>query len=207
MSSENILVAVVTCGMRKRYADAQRKTWAQHAWFGDVRFFLAKQTREPEADEVFLEVDDEYGSLPKKVQAVHRWACDNGYDWVLKLDDDVLLFPTRVIRPKGGYAGWIQEPQGGFVYCAGMAYWLARREMEIMADAPIAETVTGEDLWTGIILQAHGVKPESILPHLQWFGKEKSRKNGLPPNWRARLANAYVAGEFGPDELVQAYVY
>jgi hypothetical protein len=199
----DLLFAIVTCEARKDQADAQRETWVKDVIRADVRFFLAKQDRPALPDEVFLDVDDGYASLPAKVREISRWADKQGYLRLLKLDDDVVLFPGRMIEPQGHYAGWKQEPASDN-WCSGLAYWLSRDAMRAVAQAELTD-VTAEDRWTGKALRAAGFTVESAQG-IQWFGSSALRRE-LPPNWRGRMCSAFVAGEFNPKELKQVYVY
>src|SRR5579864_1077075 len=94
------LVAIVTCHKDKfiEQAEIQRQTWVPLcAKYGiDVKFFLGQSTRAPREDEVYLDVDDGYAGLPAKVQAMLAWAVAQGYDYILKTDDDVYIVPGRL---------------------------------------------------------------------------------------------------------------
>jgi hypothetical protein len=164
----------------------------------DVRFFLGQPEREALSGEVFLQAPDDYYSLPYKVRELSRWALANGYERLLKLDDDALLFPNRVIVPSSHCVGWMQ-PCGD--YCAGFAYWLSRRAMEVVANADIPEGMHSEDRWTGAVLAAAGIKPEPMPARsLYWVGRNRPLVLD-----RQRLRYAYVAGEFTPEEMVQVF--
>src|SRR5271156_6236369 len=104
-----ILIAVVTCEKFKARADEQRATWVPRIQSADVRFFLAKQDRDPLPDEVFLDVSDDYNSLPSQVRAMFRGAGANGYQKVMKLDDDTYVHPDRMMAnvPPQDYAGFL----------------------------------------------------------------------------------------------------
>jgi hypothetical protein len=88
-----ILVAVVTCHKFRSRADAQRETWIKDMRGADLRFFLGEGGDAERPDEVILPVRDDYRSLPQKCKLVFQWALDNGYDWCVKIDDDVYLRP------------------------------------------------------------------------------------------------------------------
>jgi hypothetical protein len=201
--SEKLLIAIASCESRKDQADAQRESWVKDVSTADVKFFLGRQEREPLSDEIFLDVGDDYASLPAKVREISRWALANDYRALIKVDDDVIVFPTRIIEPKADYAGWKQEPASAN-YCAGMCYWLSRKAMAVMADAELTGDIA-EDRWTGKTLLAAGIHAQP-WPKIQWFGKITSRKE-LPSNTRARLSSSFVAGEFRPQELREMYRY
>ena len=89
------LLAIVSCHSREDFSDAVRSTWLPLVPQGlDVRFFRGRgATREPLADEIFLDCDDSYEGLPNKVQEIVRCAHSHEYDFVLKCDDDVVVKP------------------------------------------------------------------------------------------------------------------
>jgi hypothetical protein len=193
-----VLVAVVTCESRRRFADAQRSAWVPHVKWGTVRFFLARQDRHPLPDEVFLDVPDDYAGLPEKVQAVSRWAC-NDWDNLLKLDDDVCLFPNRVLLPREHYAGWVHSN-----FCSGLGYWLDRDAMNVIAQAvlpPQPRPLLAEDRWTRATLAAAGIRATSLRKFdVYWVGRNRPL---VLDQQRIRLAS--IAGEFTPEEMKQFY--
>lgn len=201
-----VLIAVIGCAKRFVQMEAQRATWVKDSRF-DVRFFLARQSREPLADEVFLDVDDSYLALPEKVRAANQWAYEQDYHLMLKTDDDTVIFPTRIVLPQGHYTGWKQEPQDGLRWCSGLAYWTSRHCMQLIANAEITPQDQYEDRWVGSVLAKAGIEAQAI-PHggIQWCGRvEKGRQKPLPPNIKAILSRAYVAGEFTAEAMAQAY--
>ena len=211
VAERRILIGVMACDKRREQTAAQRETWLKDVVGADVMFFLGRQDRDPLPDEVFLDVLDDYDSLPAKARAISRWTLEQScYDWLLKLDDDTVLFPGRMPDPRlsgkrwPDYSGWKQSPQGSHSFCAGMAYWLSRRAMSVIAQAEFNEE-TAEDRWTGKALLDAGIRAESC-PKIQWFGKVASRGD-LPGNTKARLSSSWVAGEFSAKELRHAYFY
>jgi hypothetical protein len=179
-----ILFAVVTCHRRTYAAEAQHHihknqentnvAWVKNTWYPDaagksvdVRFFYgAGGNRPPLTDEVFLDVGDDYYSLVPKVRAVIQWAYDGGYDWLLKLDDDVY------VNVEGTLAGFVPADYRGTLregqvmqygtseltcqYACGPAYWLSRRAMKAILDSPIPATPY-EDRATGYMLIQAGI--------------------------------------------------
>lgn len=180
--------------------------------FGDVRGRRAEYANEIEpvtmpyetGDEVFLDVGDDYQSLPSKVQQMAVWSQQNNYDLTLKTDDDVMLWPTRVVVPKGHYTGWKQEPTKGVSHCAGIGYWFSRDSAKVISTAKLTAQ-SAEDRWVGEVLSAAGMRAEQIASGgLQWVGKIGTRR---PQNIRAILRRAYIAGEFTAAEMPNVYRY
>lgn len=152
------LIAVVTCRARRAQADAQRRTWA--AGRDDAKFFVGNHGLAND-NEVWLPVDDGYDDLPAKVQAMCRWALENQYDSVLKVDDDVYLVPGRLpdyTIYQFDYVGNFRDANGGYPhrYASGFCYWLSRKSMEIVASAELGDTM--EDRWVGQLLGAARVR-------------------------------------------------
>ncbi len=206
---DRFLVGIVSCEARRAYVEAQRASWVKDCKH-DLRVFMAKQDRPPLADEVFLDCDDSYAGLAEKVQEMCRWSYLAGYQLLLKIDDDVILFPTRLIFPQGHYTGWKQEPASAN-WCSGMAYWLSRDCMRLVGDAKLPETSVGapapEDRWVGSVLKEAGIVAQAA-PHraIQWIGQRRHfGGRPLPANLKAQLSGCYAAGEFMPHEFEQAY--
>ena len=190
-----ILFAVVTCHRRTYAPEAQhhihkneenahvewvRKTWLPDAEGKvDVKFFyggeLPSSSAEPPAgdhwysykpDEITLPVGDDYYSLVPKVRAVIQWAYDAGYDWLLKLDDDVYVDVDKTLAGfvPADYRGTLREGQVmqygtselTCKYACGPAYWLSRRAMRAILDSPIPATPY-EDRATGYMLIQAGI--------------------------------------------------
>jgi|SRR5271157_2420463 len=157
------LLAIVTCGdpKFKARADIQRAVWVPLVGDrADVRFFLSKQGRDPLPDEVFLDCPDDYRSLPLKVKLMFAWALANGYAKAMKLDDDTLVIPDRLLDgiPPQDYAGFLNgtPPKP---WCSGFCYWLSEEAMRVVASAAIPEGEWAEDRWVGGVLHDHGIHP------------------------------------------------
>jgi hypothetical protein len=130
----------------------------------DARFFFGQPfDGEPLADEVVLEVGDTYGHLPLKTQAVCRWAVENDYDFVVKLDDDSFPFMDRVV----GEVLTHRYDYAGKVNCnlclGGAGYMLSKRAAKIIAHAGQPDH-WAEDMWVGLVLANAGIRAE-FLPH------------------------------------------
>jgi hypothetical protein len=151
--------------------EAVRSTWWKDVKtfsdYVDAKFFYGRtsdKTRKPLADEVFLDVEDDYEHLPQKMRAIYKWAVDHGYDYVFKADDDGFLYIDRLLRTN--YANFDQL---GFSNCThglgnkcqcyvtgGCGYFLSKRAMQAVINEPI--THWAEDLTTGKALRRHGYK-------------------------------------------------
>jgi hypothetical protein len=154
------LLALITCHTRTAYADAQRETWIPKIPSGlDYRFFLGPSSREPRPDEVFLDCRDDYGGLPNKVQEVIRWARDNGYEHMAKIDDDVILKPSQFLASgfqNHDFVGHTNNDKAAVKIPWGFCYTLSRKSMEIMANAPLPHDFNDE-AWCANTLSQHGI--------------------------------------------------
>jgi hypothetical protein len=171
-----ILLAVVTCGdpKFKARADEQRATWVPRIQGADVRFFLAKQSREPLPDEVFLDIPDDYKSLPAKVKAMFQWALSNGYTKCAKMDDDTLIIPSRfmgiILSETRPYFGFLNATPPK-PWASGFCYIIDANAMSIVTGAPVPPEEWAEDRWVGGVLFDHGIRPHYdqrfalIIPH------------------------------------------
>ena len=195
-----ILYAIVTCERRSTQAQAQRESWLNDVGDrADVRFFLGRQKREALRDEVYLDVRDDYEGLPGKVREVTRWALEHHYSLMLKLDDDVVLFPSRVVLPRSDYAGLTQH-SGHYDWCAGMTYWLRERAMQVVATSVLTDDPF-EDRWVGTVLGKAGIRGQRD----DKIRVVRAKAASMPHNLHAQLAHCYAAGEFTASELLQVY--
>lgn len=193
--TQKILFAVITCGKFKDRADAQRETWvieAKKFSYVDVKFFLGTQDREPLPDEVFLDVDDSYLGLPQKVQCAIQWARENDYTKMVKLDDDVFVFPDRLLAsiPRADYVGQINgEPP----FCSGFCYWLSWKAMKYISAAELPDDPqVGEDRFVSTVLRDHGIRPT---------GDPQIYTASCLPRTADVNSNTKACAEFTPEEL------
>lgn len=107
---------------------------------------------------MILDVEDDYYSLPAKVQKMFQWGLTQGYDQVLKVDDDVFLYVGRLLQnlDDSDYRGYEVEAANG-EYVSGTAYWVSRRAMDIVAAAQWLPLNWAEDKWVGSVLAKHSI--------------------------------------------------
>jgi len=201
------LIAVTTChGFRDR-ADAVRKTWAPEVQGADVRFFLGNGPKQ-RTDEIILPCPDGYHFLSQKTQMIRRWALENGYEYLWKIDDDTYLRPERLLAKDYSsmdYVGRLRGPSGNYrsPYCSGFCYGLSRKALEILA--PIQWGMNedfSEDRWTGNQLLAHGITPclESQ------FVVQSSKANAISGRESPMVGNAVISScEYAPEKMLQVH--
>lgn len=198
------LIALITCHGREIYADALRETWLSKITEGvDHRFFMGRTaTREPKVDEVFLDCDDSYQGLPNKVQEIVRWALVQGYDFVLKCDDDVVLLPLRYAN--SGYqnydfVGHTNGDNGSVLVPWGFCYTLSRKAMEIVAKAPLPNN-NNDEAWVAYTLYDYGIRLHNDNRYHLYTGRYEDFAPKVPRPLRAPKREK--PREAGPAELV-----
>lgn len=152
-----------------------RPPFIRETWWNDVpehvgkKFFFGRQTpaprgrvaplRQPLDDEIFLDVKDDYVSLPYKTRGVCRWARENGYTRLCKADDDTFMYVDRLLASDYEKHAWIGRYNGGNFVAGGPAYWLDEAAINAVADAPISRSHWAEDIWVSGALLEKGFTP------------------------------------------------
>lgn len=150
------LIAVVNAHTRAIYQQCIRETWLPLVNGADVRFFLGPSTREAQQDEVFLNCDDSYEGLPSKVQAIARWALEHDYDYMVKLDDDVVIRPSQFLSTGfqnydfSGHRNDVRE----FPVPFGFSYWLSKSSMQLVEKATLPRDNNDEAWVTATLSKA-----------------------------------------------------
>jgi len=104
----DFVILILSARMNFKLRDAVRHAiWATSAIVDSsvvIRFVVGKhrnQTELPEETDL-LEVDvtDSYASLPAKIKLGYRWAFQEfpTLKWVLKVDDDCIIWPNRLVQ-------------------------------------------------------------------------------------------------------------
>ena len=152
--SKKPLIAIVSCKLHEDRVKAIKETWLNLLDRDkyDVEFFDGDRLR----------VLDDYKSLPHKTQAIFRWALQNKYEHVLKIDDDTYIIPKNLKSNTDDYAGTIHAPtlSSPFRYCSGGAYWVSEKSMRAIVDARVDDWA--EDRWVGKVLVGAGIYPKRI---------------------------------------------
>jgi hypothetical protein len=179
----------------------------------DVRFFLGKDQGGSEeidesGDEVFLPCNDDYDSLPCKVQKMFQWALAHGYEQIFKMDDDCYVVPSRLLGTdysKYDYVGNRRDANGPYPhpYASGFCYMLSARAARIVADAELTED-SMEDRHVGHVLMDAWRDNRSRLVFFDekkficcYPGIEDPRKLWMSPIGK----NHSVFAQFPPDNM------
>lgn len=164
---------------------AVRETWGSHvAAFKnvDLKFFygLPKEgyPRKPEADEIFLDCPDGYGSLPLKTVGVCKYAAENGYQFVFKCDTDTWVnvekLLVELLENNFDYAGYLH----GGVCSGGPGYLLSRHACNIIAQQGRSPQHWAEDVHVSRVLGNAGIRPLMLQGHRPGFSAHFFFGNG-----------------------------
>lgn len=208
----NILIAIISC--HKYYnerAAACRRTWVNECQdHVDVKFFVGSEKMKAvklEPDTIQLtSVPDDYPGLPIKVQEMVRWAYHQGYEYVLKLDDDAIMVLERALTcdfREHDYQGRLRGPSGRYVapYCSGIGYWLSHKSMKVIAKAGRPED-TAEDRWVGNTLLKAGIEGH---PDYRFAVVTSDRNAASAPEGPLNGNNIIVAGEYHGEKMDRAW--
>ena len=136
---------------------------------------------QPLDDEVVLPVPDDYAHLPKKTMAICKWSLQNGFDYILKVDDDTYVYPDRaaveVQSQSIDFAGHIN----GGACSGGCGYYLSRRAMEAVVRNPI-NSHWAEDVTVGMIMKAAHIAPIELPMHIPGYSDHWYMPNGFDPS-------------------------
>ena len=169
--TQRSLIAVVNARSRQStWAQAIRDTWRPQVPpdKADAKFFVGNGEGDVPSDTVALNVDDSYHGLPGKVQAIAGYAYEHGYEYVLKLDDDVVVKPSLMLTsdynqyPYTGRQNRRPNPARGVPYWVpmGFAYWMNRDCMKAIMEAPLP-TNNDDERWVAECLYKKGIELHS----------------------------------------------
>lgn len=147
----------VLIGIPSRNENVEKRQACRETWLSscEVPFlFFLSGISSTSSDEVSLNCVDDY--LSHKVQIICRFALDRGYDYLFKCDDDTYVNTFRLLE--SGFEGndWVGRNCGHYTQ-GGAGYWVSRKALEILANAPKSEW-RSEDRWVGRTLLAAGLK-------------------------------------------------
>jgi hypothetical protein len=197
------LILIVTCEAYRDRADGQRATWVKDALdLFDVRFVRGGSSPQ-QPDEWVVAVDDGYHGLPAKVRAAMTLA--TGYEYVFKIDDDVLVRPQRLYdTPFRDYDYYGYGEPGRFK--SGFCYSLSRRAVEQVANAELDPSIStdvspGEDRWVNAVLSRDPTitRGDAERDVLVLCGSRRPKLTYITPK------SAAVCEFFNAKEMLAAY--
>lgn len=163
---------------------AIRDTWWKDTDLQNLtaKFFYGRppDNRQAKADEVFLPVDDDYGHLVDKSNAIIRWAYENGFDFVFLCDDDTAVYIDRLLDEINigfDYAGYLN----GKSCSGGPGYFLSRKAMAEVARNPITSH-WAEDVAVSMCMSYAGIEPVMLPNHRPGFSAHYFFNEGFDPN-------------------------
>jgi hypothetical protein len=168
------LLAVLACHHRAGHLQAIRDCWVPEILGRfEYRFFFGRGSHaNPQADEITLDCDDAYRGLACKVQEVCRWTLHQGFEGLVKTDDDTAWIASRIAKAvntdwaKHNWVGRRCGPTDMYhehVYArGGVGYFLSRQSMAALAAAPKPNpdipSEYAEDSWVGKVLGRAGIE-------------------------------------------------
>lgn len=135
------LIAVESCHRDRHLQKTQLETcfsrWTDYPV--ELRFFIGRPEDEVRSPlEVFLDVSDDYYSLPFKTQAMLRWARENEFTNIFKCDTDTYVDVKRLLESGFERHAYVGCHFKGYIH-GGPGYWLDADS----ADKVVAEPVHG----------------------------------------------------------------
>ena len=177
--------------------DASRATWIKDAVAAgvDVRFFYGRgATRPPLSDEVFLDVDDSYEGLIEKVTAMYRWAINQNYDFVLKIDVDSFVHVENFLASE--FREWDYTGRGW-----GLGYILSKLAMRVVTETKFKKLSWAEDSHVLRALLLWGNKSPENKIRLYGDGRYVFLPNLVEPELALYAKNFIVANPMNPHSM------
>jgi hypothetical protein len=203
---QRLLIAVESC-WKDRNAnchEAIRRSWGQIAVdLGiDVRFFIGgDKPNNLAADEIWLDVPDDYYSLPHKTQAVAKWFLDHDYTHLFKADTDTFIVPDRLLTSGFEQFDYYGSSVDSTYYHGGIGYFINRKSAEILSVSPVGSE-TAEDRWVGHALDGKVSKADAgdklhryaswHFPVGPWYGNKRYHPDS---KWQETMSLAHMGTE------------
>jgi hypothetical protein len=117
-------------------------------------------TYSPKSDEVVVPCPDGYLYLGHKTWHSHKWAIDNGYEFIFQCFPDTFIHIPRLVESgfeDYDFTGWeIGNARKGYYPAGGNGYWTSRHAAELMLQEPVDDWA--EDRWAGKALLNRGIR-------------------------------------------------
>lgn len=146
----------------------------------------------PMEDEVMLPVPDDYIYIPWKVRESIRWTLAKDYDYTFKCFADTYIDLQRLMSSGFENYDYMGRWYGGFAV-GGSGYWLSRKAMQCVADAPVTDW--SEDRWVG---------RRVLLP--QGINLHGDRRHGASPQQNPGLSDQSPLYPLADNEQITAHL-
>ena len=175
---------------------ALRDTWLKDVTCDYKIFYGAGAKRAAEKDEVFLNAPDGYQHSSQKLKALVQYALDHGYDYVLKVDDDVFVYWDRLnLHPTADYIG-----SGPSSFASGFTYWLSAKAMRLLVASPCFRWQ--EDYWVGSVMENNHIP---LLKDTRYFCAPTTRTNQYISDEELSKPNDYLTIHSLSPEQMRTY--
>lgn len=135
------------------------------------RLVPVKDPRLPLEDEIFVDTGDLYHDNTAKFQAMCHWALDHGYEYMLLTDDDIYIYPDRILATEWAEYDYSGAWNGSVVFFhPGAAVFLSRRAMEFVVQSKVDHYA--DDAWLGKIMGRFNIPTHEIASIHLPFGEE-----------------------------------
>lgn len=152
-----------------------------------------------------------------RTQLMVRWALDRGYDYLFRTDTDTYVWLNRLLAcgfEQHDYMGWsvgypryLEREWAINTAHGGVGFFLSRRAMEIVANAPVEKYSDGKywgDLWAGQQLWKNGIYCQRDTRFLDGSSGDPKRHHGNIFAEELPMDHPYVAIHPVPAANMQA---
>jgi hypothetical protein len=205
------LIAVMCCHSRIAYSDASRQTWAKDVQGADYKVFYGDGSHGVlNPDEIQLAAPDDYYHTLTKIYEIVKWAYEQGYDYVLKCDDDVYVLPDRLMTSPFMQHDFVGgEPFGvdgdrifryqNAVLAPGGVWWMSRKAMAAVLSFPQPKQ-NDDELFVAHALKTHGLKVH-IDNRIGGYGSIPSGSYELVHCQLPDASSVIAEYEFTPEQM------
>ena len=101
-----------------------------------------------------------------RMKGMTQWCYDAGYEYLFRCDTDTYVWVNRLLHcgfekhDYMGLAGDYAQPNQRKTAHGGVGFFLSRKAMQIVKDAPVEKTWDGKywgDMWAGMVLFRRGI--------------------------------------------------
>jgi hypothetical protein len=163
----------------------------------DAHWVADKSFRQPEADEVFLQCPDDYYNSATKIRHIVNYALDNGYERLVKIDDDVYTYVERLLanlptRWTGG--GKPNTP-------AGPCYILRKSDLLLLREN--SAPPWAEDAWVGTVLLGQNQTP--VFDDRYYIAPQTQHNQYITDEALAEPNDYFTIHSLSPEQMRRHY--